>query len=139
MVQAIYSPDMSMRYRKATWLLCLLAAVLNLGGGPMAWARAAAPEAATAEAVNGKTPVAAMSPDCHQHAYSGQDAPAQPADSQTPPCCETGSCACVAPHGGPMTMAVPLSADVVHGGVTGATPHDVPSTVIDDALRPPIR
>jgi hypothetical protein len=124
-----------MRTRKPTWLLCLLAAVLNLGGGPMAWAQAVPTDTSASEAA----PAAEMAPDCHPHSSAGADAADEPADDRSPPCCETGSCACVVPHGGPVADSLPLTGDSVSGPVCSAARRDVPSTIIDDALRPPIR
>jgi hypothetical protein len=124
-----------MRTRKATWLLCLLAAVLNLGGGPMSWAQAATADSAATEAAPGDE----RAPACHQHSGSGGDGAKEPSDTRLPPCCETGSCACVAPHGGPVGSSLSLSPGPVSGPACSVAHRDVPSTVIDDALPPPIR
>jgi hypothetical protein len=124
-----------MRTRKATWLLCLLAAVLNLGGGPMAWAQAASADSAE----TGAAPAAEMAPDCHQHSSSAGDGAEEPRDTRLPPCCETGSCACVVPHGGPVMSSLSLTDGPASEPVCAVADRGAPSTVIDDALRPPIR
>jgi hypothetical protein len=124
-----------METRKLKWLLCVIAAVLNLGGGPMAWARAAAdshPPEVTGAAET-------FLPDCHQHAASAEDAPAEPADSRTPTCCETGSCACAVAQGAPAPAFLSECTDAMSGPASGFMLWDFPSTLPDDALRPPIR
>ena len=123
-----------MRSKRAKWFLAVLAAFLNSGGGPMAWAHLAGAgkchEAAPASVQ--------MSPDCPEHhAGNPPDNGHDPAP-QTLPCCAGGSCACAAPPSLPASAFFVQSCEVVIASTPELLLVDTPSTFIDDALRPPI-
>jgi hypothetical protein len=122
-----------MRLRRSQWLLCLLAAVLNLGGGPMTWARASGqPDCHDA----GRESQSEMSPDCAGHAPP--ESPSGP-ERDGPACCENGSCDCAVSH----TLS-PFDTrlegwQTIFEEPSEFHPGNLPSVVIDDSLRPPIR
>ncbi len=116
--------------RRARKLLAALAVILNLGGGPVAWAHwldAAAP-----------ADTGAMPSECHEHAGS------QPSQDSTPhpgsmPCCEGGDCNCAAP---PAVAAMPAPIELRLSPVAQVIAFDssaLPPHPLDDSLRPPIR
>jgi hypothetical protein len=125
-----------MRSKQAKWIFCLIAMLLNLGGGPMAWAHLAG--AGNCHEA-GASAAAQVSPDCPEHhASKAADDRGPTAPPATAPCCDGGSCVCAAPPSIPacavITPTPPMSIALSPEVGLDATP----STFIDDALRPPI-
>lgn len=102
-----------MRSIRVKGLFVAIALITNLGGGPMAWAHLAAPQAEMAG--------------CHEQAP-----PASPM-----PCCD-GGCECATPPAPPV-MTLDAPADLRHG-ILSAPPITrlVAPDPLDDTLRPPI-
>lgn len=114
-----------MKSRRARWSIALLAVLLNLGGGPVAWAHwleAAAPQDT------------AMPEECAAHATPTDAMP----DPGAMPCCEGGECNCAAPPAmaaiAPATLAVLPATPPRSFDIPALPPHP-----LDDSLRPPIR
>jgi hypothetical protein len=122
-----------MRTRRSQWLLCLLAAVLNLGGGPMAWAQATG-QSDCHDA--GRQSVSETSPDCAGHSLA--ESPGDPV-RDAPACCENGSCDCAVSHTPSLVDVRPERWQAIFGKPSECHPRNLPSVVIDDSLRPPIR
>lgn len=106
-----------MKFRRVTWLFALLAVLLNLGS-PMAWAQMAEPEPA----------------ECHGHSMPAAD----DAGTDSMPCCEDGSCHCVAPA---LNVAATFAPASLPNPVfiAPADTSALPAHPLDDSLRPPIR
>jgi hypothetical protein len=121
-----------MRTKRAKWFLTVLAALLNLGGGPMAWAHLAAAGSCHESGM----PAVQMSPDCPQHHTSTQ--PDRPLAPHSLPCCNGGSCACAAPPSIPASAFLPQLSQVVVASTPELSLTRAPATILDDALRPPI-
>jgi hypothetical protein len=116
-----------MRSKRAKWSFCVLAVLLNLGGGPMAWAHAFA----GGKCHESQAPAAmTTSQDCPQH-HAGK-----PAHSL--PCCEGGSCACTIAHSIATTALVARPLAAIEADTPELRLSAAPSAFIDDSLRPPI-
>ena len=117
----------AVKSRRSRWTLAVLAVMLNLGGGPVAWAHW----------LDGATTQAATMPgECHEHA--GAPSPGDTTDPGTLPCCEGGDCNCAAP---PAVAAMPTLIETrVPHIARPATPDSsaLPPEPLDDDLRPPI-
>lgn len=121
-----------MRIRRSQWLLCLLA-VLNLGGGPMTWAQASGQRDCheTLPEV-----LIEASPDCAGHATAET---VKDSERSAPACCEDGSCDCAVSH----TLS-PFDLRLAGWHAVFDEPSElrllsIPTVVLDDSLRPPIR
>jgi hypothetical protein len=118
----------TVKSRPSRWILAVLAVMINLGGGPVAWAHwldGAATEAA------------AMPGECHEHA--GAPANGDTPDPGTMPCCQGGDCHCAAP---PAVAAIPTPVETRVPHVARPVMLDtsaMPPDPLDDDLRPPIR
>jgi hypothetical protein len=126
------------KFRRTKWFLALLAAVLNLGGGPMAWAQALGAAAACHEntALEAAMGPAESADHCATHAVPPSEAPAP--DAEAPPCCDGGSCDCAAlsllmPPFAKADRLPPMPLLVFND------PKALPTAPLDDSLRPPIR
>jgi hypothetical protein len=124
-----------MRSIRAKRIFCLLAALLNLGGGPMAWAHLAG----TGSCHEAEASTAAQdSSDCPEHQASKPADDPRPTAPASLPCCDGGNCVCAAPPSiatctvipSPQLRGIALNTEVRLDAA--------PSTFIDDALRPPI-
>ena len=82
--------------------------------------------------------VAQMSPDCPQHHASNRTGTGQPAKPHTLPCCESRSCSCATPPPLPTSDFLPQPSQAVASRTTELRPRATASTILDDALRPPI-
>lgn len=105
-----------MRFR-VKWVVALIAVLLNLGTGPMAWADLPAP----------------ATENCHDAAQSPNPSAPDPM-----PCCDDGGCHCVAPA---LSVPIPavttrLSLQRIRGAIDTSA---LPANPLDDSLRPPIR
>jgi len=120
--------------RKSRLWAITLALVLNVGGGPMAWAQLASGGHCHAAPVPARqTRAAADCPEHHAAQSASESKPAHPL-----PCCDGGSCACAAP---PAPLAGPwiAPADARHDtSNTAPISRRVSSDPLDDTLRPPI-
>ncbi len=106
--------------------MTVLALVLNLGGGPMAWAH-------LAPAAHHESAASQMPADCAEHAQPDHSKPGPPM-----PCCE-GSCECAAPPAPPV-MSLDSPADARHDTLLSSpVARLVAPEPLDDPLRPPIR
>jgi hypothetical protein len=117
-----------MKIRRSRWTLAVLAVMLNLGGGPVAWAHWLDGAATSAAALPGE---------CHEH--DGAPATGDMPDPGSMPCCERGDCNCAAP---PAVAALPILVETrVPHVANPATPATaaLPPDPLDDDLRPPIR
>lgn len=112
-----------------------LALVLNVGGGPMAWAHLAAGghcHAAPASVQQVQAPA-----DCPEHHAANGSPDSSPAHPL--PCCDGGSCACAAPPAPPAALVI-APADLRHDTSSPAPiARRASSDPLDDTLRPPIR
>jgi hypothetical protein len=120
--------------RRAKWFLTVLAALVNLGGGPMAWAHLAA----SGKCHESVPPAVQMSPDCPQHHSGAHPNKEHPQAPHSLPCCDGGSCACAAPPSISASVSLPQSSQVVIVSTPEPRLTAAPSTILDDALRPPI-
>lgn len=124
-----------MRSKRAKWFLVAFATLFNLGGGPMAWAHLMG----AGNCHESPTPAASPMPaDCPEH--HGRNAPNNetPLASHDMPCCDGGSCACAVPSS-ISTSVFPVQHLEVAIASTPKLPFTAAtSTIIDDALRPPI-
>jgi hypothetical protein len=108
-----------MRSIRAKWFFAVLAVILNLGGGPMAWAHLA-----PAEQTEGG---------CHEQ----QAAPAEPTHEM--PCCDASSCECATPPA-PLAVTLDAPADLRHSTLRAPpVTRLIAPDPLDDTLRPPIR
>ncbi|MGQ0835013.1 MAG: hypothetical protein ACT4O5_08870 [Gammaproteobacteria bacterium] len=118
-----------MRSPKGKWCLLTLAVLINFGGGPMTWAHLGA-----------QTPGSQTIPEqCPEHRDTTQDDNGQaPGGHGSLPCCGGGACVCGCPSSPPLLISI----------LPGRFEYTVPrnearfaeptSTLLDDALRPPI-
>jgi len=121
--------------RKTRLWAVTLAFVLNVGGGPMAWAHLAAGGHCHAAPVPAQQAQAAA--DCPEHHATQSPADSKPAHPL--PCCDGGSCACAVPPAPPAGPSF-ATADPRHD-TSNAAPNAraASSDPLDDTLRPPIR
>jgi hypothetical protein len=113
--------------RSIKWVV-MLAFILNVLGGPMAWA-----QVFDAQGDQGKA--AQSAPACHgENAATPDNSP----DPDLPPCCDEGGCTCVAP-----ALSIYFAVDaarVPHPPFSAPyEPAGLPAHPLDDTLRPPIR
>jgi hypothetical protein len=101
----------------------------------MAWAHLAGTGNCHAPA---SSMVAQMSPDCPQHHASNRSGPGQPAKHHTLPCCEGGSCSCATPPPLLMSHFPSQPSQAIVSRTMELRPRAAVSTILDDALRPPI-
>jgi len=127
---------MSSRFATRTTRLwaVTLALVLNVGGGPMAWAHLAA--GGHCHSTPGSVPEAQAATDCPEH-RTGAHERAQPGHALA--CCDGGSCACAAPPV-PLSSSLSAPADPRHDtAIAMLDARHVAPDPLDDPLRPPIR
>ena len=124
-----------MRSQRSKWFLAVLAVLVNLGGGPMAWAHLLGAE----KCHEASTPaVSPMPADCPEHRGSGAPGHEKAPAPHGMPCCDGGSCTCAVPHSMPAALFLVQSFEIGIAPTPALSPETVPSTIIDDALRPPI-
>ena len=115
--------------RNRLWAMAL-AVVVNLGGGPMAWAHLSG----AGNCHESSAAVTQMPADCPEHQIAKRDH----SPSHTMPCCDGGSCVCAAPPAPPV-FAFLAPADLRHESLPAVAIDLVAPNPLDDSLRPPIR
>jgi hypothetical protein len=111
--------------------MTVLALILNLGGGPMAWAHLSG----SGGHVSASGPELQMPANCEMHTHANRD---DPAPAQPHPCCAAGSCECATPPAPPaFTFVAP--AGLRHESPPSFAVDLVAPDPLDDSLRPPIR
>jgi hypothetical protein len=124
-----------MRSKRAKWLLIVFATLVNVGGGPMAWARSMGAGNCHESSTPAVSPMPADCPEHHGGTAPNNEKPPAPRDM---PCCDGGSCACAAPSS---ISASEFLVDYFEVAIASSPKPPftaAPSTIIDDALRPPI-
>jgi hypothetical protein len=115
---------------------CVLAFLVNVGGGPAAWAQLAG----NAKCHAMELPVATeTSPDCHEHDKAIEPSESDKHVADVPSCCDDGSCTCVLSHTVFYFAFVGQSARLAPAPLPEMALPSAPLPVIDDSLRPPIR
>jgi hypothetical protein len=121
----------SVKRRRATRLAVVLAFLLNVGGGPMAWAHWLG--GCDGHVAVSAPPTAAQSADCPEHA--ARDSAPAPGSM---PCCNGGACSSAAPALAIVAASVWTRVALVSPVAPVDTP-SLPTRIPDDTLRPPIR
>jgi hypothetical protein len=120
-----------MRFTRRKGLVVAFALLMNLGGGPMAWAHLLG----AGNSCHSPAPVHETPVDCPgHHAQAPADSAPQP---QAPPCCQGGHCACATPALS-LTVLSP-SARLPHESPQALSTGKLPASPFENALRPPIR
>jgi hypothetical protein len=135
--RAIFAPPtpLHMRSKRAKWFLVVFAALFNLGGGPMAWGHLMG----TSDCHEGSTPaVSPMPADCPEHDGSNAPNNEKPPAPHDMPCCDGGSCACAVPSSISASACLVQHFEVAIESMPKLPFTAATSTIIDDALRPPI-
>lgn len=128
------TPTSHMQSKRAKWFMTVLAVMLSLGGGPMAWAHLAG-----AAKCHESTPTTVqMAPDCPLHHLTKPSGDRHSPAPHTLPCCAGGSCVCGAPFSMPASASFVQTSAIVIESTSERPVAAAPSTIIDDTLRPPI-
>ena len=123
-----------MQPKRLKWFMTVLAVLINLGGGPMAWAHLAG-----AAKCHGEAAVTVqMSPDCPGHHESKSTGDRYAPGPHALSCCADVSCACGAPSSMLASVSFVQSSTIIIESSSAPPTTAAPSTFIDDALRPPI-
>src|SRR4026207_2442937 len=88
-----------MRSTRSRWLMTALALIVNLGGGPMAWAHLSGSGGHHSES----SPALQMPANCERHPLARREhqPAAPPRRPPPPPGCAAGSCDCATPPAPP--------------------------------------
>jgi hypothetical protein len=112
--------------RRRPVIAAVLALLLNLGGGPMAWAQLAPADSDAAPAVP-----------CPMHEASAS-VDAGTAHAALPSCCAAGGCACAALPVPPIVPALQAPFMIAIAALVPPGRGLAPSALLADPLRPPI-